>query len=293
MHDLLYAVRDIVLQSGEIVRKNWKEPQITATKAYNNFATETDLAVENFLRANLEKILPKTIFLGEETCTKDLIAGLAKKENSYWIVDAIDGTTNLLHKFPYVATSVALWQHGQVFLAVISLPILRNCFWALRGYGAFLDGVRIEVSQTKQLTDSLCGMGFPYDTKKTLPEIIRQTQALLPQIHGLRNSGSAVLELASVACGQLDAFFEVNLKPWDIAAGWLIIEEAGGKVSNYKNQNYNFGEPLLASNGQIHKQISKILLRQKNKKSSFTKYSYCRKKSKNFLSKKFLDLRLG
>ncbi len=165
-----------------------------------------------------------------------------------WIIDPVDGTTNFVHRIPQVGTSVALWREGQAALGVVNVPMLDECFWAARGQGG-----------ADTLTNALVGTGFPYDVADRLPEVLERLAAVLPVSQGLRRMGAASVDLAYVACGRLDVFYEAGLKPWDMAAGWLLVEEAGGKVSNLRNERLRFGEALLASNGRLHEAMTALL----------------------------------
>ena len=137
--------------------------------------------------------------------------------------------------------------------------MLDECFWAARGQGAFCNNRSIAVSGADTLTEALVGTGFPYDVAERLPEVLERLAAVLPVSQGLRRIGAASVDLAYLACGRLDAFYEAGLKPWDLAAGWLLVEEAGGRVSNLRNESLRFGEALLASNGRLHKAMTALL----------------------------------
>lgn len=203
----------------------------------------------------------------------------------FWVVDPLDGTTNYAHHIPFVATSVGLCRGNEVLLGVVNCPILQECFWAGRGLGAFLgsglalasashlpetapQGIgqyfkatqRLAASKANTLTASLLATGFPYSQQGRLPTILNRLERVLPRTQGLRRCGAAAIDLAYVAAGRFDAYFESWLAPWDSAAGWLLVEEAGGKVSTIENEPYNiFAESILASNGLVHNELGKLL----------------------------------
>ena len=245
---------DIVRESGAIIRAHWAEDRQVRRKGRVDLVTETDLAVEAFLKEKLAALLPSAAFLAEESSLTT-----ATPDGVSWIIDPVDGTTNFVHRIPQVGTSVGLWRNGRVDIGVVNIPMLDECFWAVRGEGAFCNGRRIAVSSTDCLTDALVATGFPYDVELHLTEILAGLSAVLPASQGLRRIGAASVDLAYVACGRLDAFYEAHLKPWDIAGGWLLVEEAGGQVSDTGNQPLRFGAPLLATNGRLHAAMSDLL----------------------------------
>lgn len=203
----------------------------------------------------------------------------------FWVVDPLDGTTNYAHRLPFVATSVGLCKGNQVLLGVVNCPILHECFWAGQGLGAFLGSdlalanfsskpeiapqdpgryfnstQRLATSNANTLAASLLATGFPYSQQGRLPTILKRLESVLPRTQGLRRCGAAAIDLAYVAAGRFDAYFESWLAPWDSAAGWLLVEEAGGKVSSIENRPYNiFAESILASNGLVHEKLSQLL----------------------------------
>ena len=238
---------DIVLQSGEIIREHWELPSNVRHKGSIDLVTQTDLAVEAFLKEKLADLVPGACFLAEESSSDD-----EAPDELCWIIDPVDGTTNFVHRIPQVGTSVALWHNGRVELGIVNVPMLHRCYWSARGHGAFCNGKPIAVSGVDCLNDALVGTGFPYDVATRLPEILERLALVLPMAQGVRRIGAASIDLAYVASGKLDIFYEAGLKPWDFAAGMLLVEEAGGRVSNLNGDPLHFGEPLLASNGRLH-----------------------------------------
>jgi myo-inositol-1(or 4)-monophosphatase len=203
---------------------------------------EAEVMFVNFLAA----LLPEAGFIAEEgTSTK-------KGDEYNWIIDPLDGTTNYLYNMPVYCTSVALMKNDELVLGVIYDPSHDECFAAAKGQGATLNGQPISVSNEKELGNSLLATGFPYDDKGRLREFLNILADINESTRGIRRLGSAALDLAYVACGRLEGFYEYGLQPWDCAAGALIVCEAGGAVSDFKGGNdYVFGRTLICSNSHI------------------------------------------
>ena len=202
---------DIVRRSGAIIREHWSRPRRVRHKGSIDLVTETDLAVEGFLKEKLAVLQPEASFMAEESSVADQQPG-----SLCWIIDPVDGTTNFVHRIPQVGTSVALWQEDRVVLGVVNVPMLDECFRAVRGQGAFCNDRPITVSEAATLADALVGTGFPYDVAARLPEVLERLAAVLPVTQGLRRIGAASVDLAYLACGRLDAVYEAGLKPWDM-----------------------------------------------------------------------------
>lgn len=252
---LMDDVRDIVLASGRMIVENSRQPKDVRKKGGNDLVTGTDIAVEEMLKERLGSLLPGSRFLAEES------AAATSLSDGTWIIDPLDGTTNFAHGLPFVATSVALWLEGGPVLGVVNLPLLGELFCATRDGGAECNGESVRVSDTSELSQSLVATGFPYDVNRFLPEILGNLERMLPNTRGVRRPGAAALDLAYVACGRYDGFYESALKPWDTAAGILLVLEAGGRVSRYAHDEpYELGDlSILASNGKVHEQMSRLL----------------------------------
>lgn len=249
----------IVRESGPMIRGRWDCPSRVTHKGVIDLVTDTDLAVEAFLKERLGALLPEAAFLAEESSAPE---GPAADAGPCWIIDPVDGTTNFVHRLGQVSTSVALWADGAVRLGVVNGPMLGpegECFSALRGGGAFLNDRRIAVSRAEALTDALACTGFPYELEGRLDLVLERLRRVLPATQGMRRLGSAALDLAFVASGRLDVFYEDWLKPWDLAAGWLLVEEAGGRVSGLDGAPFRFGDALLATNGRLHPAMVEML----------------------------------
>ncbi len=238
----------IVTQAGDIIRESDKKPRKIKYKGRIDLVTETDLAVESFLKDKLSILLPGSDFLAEESAKE------TKPGDLTWIIDPLDGTTNFAHNLPFVAISVALWQRDCVVAGVVDLPLMGEQFSAVRGHGATLNKEPISVSSTKRLDRTILATGFPYDTETYLENILKHLGRFLRLTQGIRRPGSAALDLAYVACGRYDGFYEYGLNAWDTAAGVLLVTEAGGCVTRYdKTQPYALGDvDILATNGHIH-----------------------------------------
>ena len=256
---MLERVLSIVLQSGRILKEHWDQPRQVRHKGRIDLVTQSDVAVEQFLKEHLKDVVPGAQFLAEESASPELFSALQADGQAYWIIDPLDGTTNFVHGIPAVGTSVALWREGRVELGIINMPILGECFHARRGSGAWSGDVRLHVSSAVYLQESVVATGFPYDVPAYLPDILGWLGGVLPVAQGVRRMGAAAVDMAFVAAGRLDAFYEADLKPWDVAAGWLLVEEAGGRVSTLTEQPYRFGEVIVASNGRVHQELCALL----------------------------------
>lgn len=254
LDDLMRKCLPVLKEAGNIVRGNWNRPHETKHKGPIDLVTETDVAVEAFLRGELQRILPEAAFVGEESgADPALLKGLC------WVVDPVDGTTNFVHQIPIVGVSVALCEGGKPVLGIIEAPMLGETYHAALDTQAFRNGAPITVSENSDIGQSLVATGFPYAVKPVLPEILARLGRVLPATQGLRRPGAASIDLAWVACGRLDAFYEAGLKPWDMAAGWIIVQRAGGKVSDFGGREPVLGDPLLASNGHVHADMVNLL----------------------------------
>lgn len=216
----------------------------------NDMVSRADKEAEQLFVTFLEKALPGAGFTAEEgTSTRT-----GKVFN--WIIDPLDGTTNYLYGLPCFCTSVALEMHGELVLGVIYDPTRDECFTAEKGKGAFLNGQPIKVSQHERLDQALVAMGFPYDDGGRQTEYLNILSAVISNSRGIRRLGSAALDMAYVACGRFDVFYEYGLHPWDCAAGAVLIREAGGKVSDFRNgAGFLENQSILSDNGLLHEEM--------------------------------------
>jgi myo-inositol-1(or 4)-monophosphatase len=224
-------------------------------KQASDFVSEVDTGAESRIREVLERMVPGSQVVGEELSPQASTAG-----ETVFVVDPLDGTTNFLHGFPTYAVSIGAMSAGEVVAGVILDVPHGEMFTAIAGGGAFLDGQRIQVSSVAVPARALVGTGFPFKNLEFLPDYVRQFERITRAQSGIRRAGSAALDLASVACGRFDAFWELRLAPWDIAAGLVIVREAGGRVTDLEGQDLvPASGPVVASNGLLHESLLESL----------------------------------
>ena len=219
-----------------------------------NLVTEVDLASEQLIRERIASRYPRHEVLGEES-------GLAASSSEYrWVVDPLDGTTNYAHGYPMFCVSIALEYQGDAILGVVYDPMRDEMFTAEKGGGAALNRRPIHVSRKNDLIQSLLSTGFPYDIKTSTSTNLDHWTNFAMNAQALRRDGAAALDLSYVACGRFDGFWELNLSPWDMAAGALIVKEAGGQVSDFEGGEFSIYKPeVIASNGLIHERMIEVL----------------------------------
>ena len=252
----LQAACRAALVAGSIIRNLYNQPHTIELKGAINLVTEADIAAESAVIASLNEDAPGIAILAEESSADnpEPPAGLV------WVVDPLDGTTNFAHGFPFFAVSIALLKDGIPQLGVVYCPMQDELFAACSGCGAWLNGSPIRVTETKFLVEALIGTGFPYEIHQNLDTVIGQMRAILPKVRDIRRAGAAAVALAYVACGRLDGFWEMNLQPWDTAAGWLLVTEAGGLVTDYRGEQFSpFIPSILAANPSLHPLLSELL----------------------------------
>lgn len=250
----LDVAREAARAAGAILRAHVdRGPVRYEEKGAANLVTAIDRACEDAIRAVLARHTPDVPVLGEE-------GGGDAASGALWVVDPLDGTTNFVHGFPFFAVSVALRIDGRGEVGVVLDVVRGREYAAWRGRGATRDGVPIHVSAVDALARALAGTGFPYDRQQHAAEYLRYVQAALERTHGVRRAGAAALDLCLLAEGALDVFWEFKLSPWDVAAGVLIIEEAGGRVTAHDGSPLAFERPSpLATNGVLHDAMIRML----------------------------------
>jgi len=227
----------------------------------SDLVTEVDKGSEKLIRNLIMTHFPDHEFLGEESSEPGLTgseAALKEVQGAeyVWIVDPIDGTTNFVHGFPYFCVSIALAHRGEVIVGVVYDPIRDEMFVAEKGKGAYLKGRQMHVSGELELAQSLMATGFPVNRETTLPANMAGLNALAPKVRNIRSNGSAALHLAYVAAGRLTGFWEIGLHPWDIAAGSLLVKEAGGTVTDTEGSPYRLStRHVAATNGTVHQDL--------------------------------------
>ncbi|WP_158855771.1 inositol monophosphatase family protein [Lunatibacter salilacus] len=254
LEKILKPTIEIAKKAGAFIRKerqNFNHERVE-NKGFNDLVSYVDKEAEKMIVSGLKDIFPEAGFITEEG-TVDQTQTAWK-----WIVDPLDGTTNFVHGVPVFSVSIALAHEGRIMLGVVYEVNLSECFYAYRGGGAFCNDTRIHVSGAATLSESLIATGFPYQEGGKIDRYLELLKYLLLNSHGLRRLGSAAVDLCYVASGRVEAYMEYNLQSYDVAAGTLILEEAGGKVTDFSGGgNYIFGGEIIASNGKIHESLRK------------------------------------
>lgn len=260
--DRFEKLKEIVKEAGKIVKEGYKESVEADKKSPTELVTKYDKAVEEFLISKIEPLYPQFEIVGEESYSGESLP----KDAIY--IDPIDGTTNFVHKIPHLGISVGVWQESRAIEAIVYNPILEEFYYAKEGSGAFCNGQKIRATNESALQNSIIATGFPYAKHKMGAEywwVVDSFKQLLPKIRDIRRLGAAALDLCYLANGKVNGFYEVNLKPWDVAAGILIVQEAGGEVSNLSGGEYSFDKQVIvASNGAIHNELLENLARFKD-----------------------------
>lgn len=226
-------------------------------KGRHQLVSFVDIESEKRLVQACSKAMPDSVFVAEENHSSLLNMAF---ERPIWIIDPLDGTTNYLHKMDVFSISVALVIDRKVQLGIVHCPALKRTYSALRGQGAYLNNKAIHCSNTQFLDESLIATGFPYYNFDKVEQYLELLKQFMEKTRGLRRLGSAAIDLAMVAAGNFDAFFEMNLSPWDVAAGALLVEEAGGKVADFKGgDNFIFGNEIVAGNLSLFAEIQQMV----------------------------------
>jgi myo-inositol-1(or 4)-monophosphatase len=255
MQNLLQLLISVVEGVNELLPQNNDNNTSVNLKSPNQLVTDTDIAVEKYLIAALQCLLPDAGFITEE----QQITQNADKEY-VWVIDPIDGTTNFVHQIPVFCVSVALLHNNKPYLGVVYELNAKEMFSAEKGKGAFLNGIPMHVSNRAELKDTLIATGFPYYDYGRIDPYLNSLKAFMKETRGVRRLGSAAADLAYVACGRFDAFYEYSLSPWDVAAGILLVEEAGGTVDGFNAvTDPLFGREIIAANPLIFVQVQSIL----------------------------------
>jgi myo-inositol-1(or 4)-monophosphatase len=253
---MLNFATQIAREAGRLLVQRLGIAKVT-TKGDINLVTEADIAAENLIIDRIRSYYPQHGILAEESGEADSVKG--KRSEWKWIIDPLDGTTNYAHGYPCFAVSIALEHSGELEIGVVYDPMRDEMFAAERGQGATLNGRKMRVSNVEDLSQAMVCTGFPYNVRER-PDFAREFANFTMIAQAVRRDGSAALDLAYVACGRFDGFWEDGLSPWDIAAGALLISEARGKVTNYRSEKLDiYNEQVLASNGLIHEAMMRVL----------------------------------
>jgi myo-inositol-1(or 4)-monophosphatase len=248
--DLARKVGLFIAQQNEIFEKKHIEH-----KGLNDLVSYVDKESEKRLIEGLFKLMPDAGFISEENPETHSIS----HKQYHWVIDPLDGTTNFIHGLPVFAISIGLMDKDEVVLGVVYEVNKKECFYATKGKGAFCNGIKIRISEAQTLSESLLATGFPYRFFEKNNEYLQILNALMQRSHGLRRLGSAAVDLAYTACGRFDGFFEFNLKPWDVAAGTLLVQEAGGQVGKFDGgKEVIFGKEILAA-GNIFEEMKQVI----------------------------------
>jgi len=257
-HLTLLAI-EAALQAGDLLRHGFGTKfSVKSKEGKHNLVTEHDIKAEKQILDFLTSQVPDSQFLAEESGESQ------GKSSLVWIVDPLDGTVNFAHQIPVFSVSIALEKEGKLHTGVVYQPITHELFVAEKGKGATLNGEPISVTKTTELSQAILATGFPYDVHKNPHHCIEHFGDILREGIPIRRLGSAAIDLAYTAAGRLDGFFEVGLKPWDCAAGLLLLQEAKGHASTWDGSPFSYRKhtPILATNGHIHKPLSTLLTRK-------------------------------
>ncbi len=256
LKELCLQASKIVQQAGVFIKEQLgkvSDEQIEI-KDRNSLVSYVDQEAEKFLVNNLSQLLPEAGFLTEEETVSQ------EKKPYRWIIDPLDGTTNFLHQLPFFSVSVALQKDEELLIGIVYEVNRSECFYAFKEGGAFLNGKSINVRQNIKLADSIIATGFPYYDFTNTDKYLAVLKQVILRTRGVRRFGSAALDLAYVSCGRFDSFYEITLNAWDVAAGIVLVKEAGGLVSDFKGgADYLFGAEIVASTPDIHPDILNII----------------------------------
>jgi len=256
MEKALSVAVEVAHEAGALLRERFGHVQRVTFKGEVNPVTEADTEAEALILARLREAFPDHRILAEEG------GGDEWREPGppIWLVDPLDGTNNFAHGFPHIAVSLALVDGGSPVVGVIYDPLRDETFAARAGGGATLNGEPVRVSQVRRLADAFLATGFPYDRRTAPDNNVARLDHFLRRSQGVRRAGTASLDLAYVACGRFDGFWEIRLKPWDVAAGVLLVREAGGRATDFAGTpDCLSGEEIVASNGLIHEEMLRVI----------------------------------
>jgi myo-inositol-1(or 4)-monophosphatase len=259
---MLEKLKEIVLEAGEIFKEGYFSTKDVQFKGKKDLVTQYDIAIENFLLKEFKLYFKDFDILAEEEDTKEFENGNLKITNTI-VIDPIDGTTNFVNGIPHCAISVGVFKNSQPFIGIVYVPILGDLYYAQVGKGAYLNGDKILVSEDKSLDISLIATGFPYisNTQEALKVIINQLKNVLPRCQDIRRLGSAAVDMCMVSRGVFEGYYEIGLKPWDLAGGFVILSESGGMISDEFGNNFDINNIscIVATNRYIHRELLEIL----------------------------------
>ncbi len=253
MNKIKQTLEKALIEAGRIIKTASTKPISIDYKSPVSLVTKTDKKAERKIIEIIKRNFPDHSIFAEESKP----SGNSKYK---WIIDPVDGTTNFAHRLACFCVSIGFEEDGIVKLGGVFNPLLNEWFWAEKGKGASLNGKKIKVSKVKMLGESLLATGFPYDRREKAKYYLRFIEEFMLRTHGIRRLGSSAIDLCYVACGRFDGYWEFNLQAWDQSAGALMVEEAGGQLSDFRGKPMNiYGRQTLASNGLIHREMLEII----------------------------------
>jgi myo-inositol-1(or 4)-monophosphatase len=256
LENLCLQVQTLAIETGDFIlseQSRFSAHEIES-KGLHNYVTYVDKTSEEKLVSGLKILLPEAGFIAEEGTSTD------KGERYNWIIDPLDGTTNFIHGLPPYAISIALMEADEIILGIVYEITFKECFYAWRNSRAYLNGREISVSENDEVSKSLIATGFPYTNFERIDRFLSSVRYFMEHSHGLRRLGSAATDMAYVACGRFDGFYEYGLNPWDVAAAVLILRQAGGRICDFKGgDNWLFGKEIITSNAKIFDEFKDII----------------------------------
>ncbi len=254
--ELLELAESAAKDAGKLLLEGLGKPRdISEKSGRTDLVTQYDHAAQDLIAGRVQENYPDHSILAEEEFSLD-------KDSTKWIIDPLDGTTNYIYNYPLFCVSIAVAKQGSLDAGVVHVPVIDETFKAKRNQGAWLNDERIDVSDTLDFSRSVLSTGFPYDEDK-VPAAIETFSRLVREARGIRRDGAAAMDLSFVGAGRFDGFWELGLSPWDVAAGTLIIEEAGGVVTDFSGEDYDLydSDGIVATNGEIHDELLEKLVK--------------------------------
>jgi myo-inositol-1(or 4)-monophosphatase len=247
---------ELAREAGGVLKHYMSREKQVEFKGRANLVTVADKEAEALIIRRIRERYPNHSILAEESG----VSGSNDSGEGKWIIDPLDGTTNFAHQYPFFCVSIGFEQQGRIVCGAVYDPWRDEMFSGATGEGAFVNGVRMKVSEADTLRASLIMTGFPYGFREKIKTVLAQFEAFLVESQGVRRGGSAALDLCYIAIGRVDGFWEMDLHPWDTAAGLVILEEAGGLVTDFSGRPFSvYGKEIVASNGRIHREMIRVL----------------------------------
>ncbi len=244
------TIKETAQEAGEFILANANNFGDAQFKGRVDMVTKIDLGAEKIILNKIKTNFPDHSIITEESDNKETLSDYR------WIIDPLDGTTNFVHSFPFACVSIGLEYKNEIILGVVNNPFLKEYFFAEKNNGAFLNDEPIKISKNAKLKDSLLATGFPYELAENFDRNMELFNKIYRQTQGIRRAGSAAMDLCYVACGRFDGFWEFDLNPWDVAAGSLMVTEAGGILSDFSGKQLDiFSNEIMATNGLVHDEL--------------------------------------